>query len=165
MLRRKRRWGADHIAFEVGLAASTVQHILRAAGCARLDRGDRATDRSPVQRYQRERPGELIHVDVKKLAAIPDGGGWWMHGRGNDGHGGHMRAGYRYLHSALDDRTRVVYSEILNDEQAQPQPRSGAEPQHGSPRSVCIANESLPTTALVTAPGCGTAPAPAPTPS
>ena len=47
--------------------------ILRAAGCGRLDRGDRATDTSPVQRYQRERPGELIHVDVKKLAAIPDG--------------------------------------------------------------------------------------------
>jgi transposase InsO family protein len=118
MLRRKRRWGADHIAFEVGLAASTVQSILRAAGCARLDRGDRATDQAPVQRYQRERPGELIHVDVKKLAAIPDGGGWWMHGRGNDRYKGHSGAGYRYLHSALDDRSRIVYSEILNDEQA-----------------------------------------------
>lgn len=117
MLRRKRRWGADHIAFEVGIAASTVQHILRAAGCARLDHGDRATDRLPVQRYQRERPGELIHVDVKKLAAIPDGGGWWLHGRGNDAYKGHSGAGYRYLHSAVDDRTRIVYSEILDDEQ------------------------------------------------
>jgi transposase InsO family protein len=117
-LRRKRRWGADRIAFEVGLAASTVQHILQAAGCGRLDRGDRATDPTPVMRYERERPGELIHVDVKKLAAIPSGGGWWMHGRGNDGHHGHGGAGYRYLHSALDDRTRIVYSEILNDEQA-----------------------------------------------
>ena len=48
-LRRKRRWGADHIAFEVGMAASTVQQILRAAGCGRLDRGDRATDTSPVR--------------------------------------------------------------------------------------------------------------------
>jgi transposase InsO family protein len=117
-LRRKRRWGADHIAFEVGLAASTVQHILREAGCGRLDRGDRATDLTPIHRYERERPGELIHVDVKKLSGIPDGGGWRIHGRGNDGHHGHGGAGYRYLHSALDDRTRIVYSEILNDEQA-----------------------------------------------
>jgi transposase InsO family protein len=117
-LRRKRRWGAGRIAFEVGIAASTVQRILSAAGCGRLDRGDRATDCVPVRRYQRERPGELIHVDVKKLAAIPDGGGWWMHGRGNDGHHGRSRAGYRYLHSAIDDRSRIVYSEILDDEQA-----------------------------------------------
>jgi transposase InsO family protein len=117
-LRRKRRWGADRIAFEVGLAASTVQRILSAAGCPRLDRGDRATDRVPVQRYERARPGELLHVDVKKLAAIPDGGGWWMHGRGNDRYQGHSRAGYRYIHSAVDDRSRIVYSEILNDEHA-----------------------------------------------
>jgi transposase InsO family protein len=116
-LRRKRRWGADRIAFEVGIAASTVQRILRAEGCARLDRGDRATA-TPVVRYQRERPGELIHVDVKKLAAIPDGGGWWMHGRSKDPYKGHSGVGYRFLHSALDDRTRLVYSEILNDEQA-----------------------------------------------
>jgi transposase InsO family protein len=118
MLRRKRRWGADHIAFEVGLAASTVQQILRAAGCGRLDRGDRATDRPPVQRYERERPGELVHVDVKKLAGIPNGGGWRIHGRGNDGYSRRNSAGYRYLHSALDDRSRLVYSEILDDEQA-----------------------------------------------
>jgi transposase InsO family protein len=116
-LRRKRRWGADHIAHEVGLASSTVAHILRAAGLGRLDRGDRASG-EPVQRYQRERPGELIHVDVKKIGAIPDGGGWRLHGRGNDGHGGHSGAGYRYIHTALDDRTRLVYSEILHDEQA-----------------------------------------------
>jgi transposase InsO family protein len=118
-LRRKRRWGADRIAFEVGIAASTVQRILGAEGCSHLDRGDRATDRAPVQRYERERPGELIHVDVKKLASIPDGGGWRVRGKGYDGH--FVRAehrGYRYLHSAIDDRTRVVYSEIHNDEQA-----------------------------------------------
>jgi transposase InsO family protein len=118
-LRRKRRWGADRIAFEVGIAASTVQRILRAEGCARLDRGDRATDRSARQRYQRDRAGELIHVDVKKLAAIPTGGGWRIRGKGYDGH--FVRAqhhGYRYLHSAVDDRTRLVYSEVLDDEQA-----------------------------------------------
>jgi transposase InsO family protein len=117
-LRRSRRWGADRIAFEVDLAASTVQRILRAAGCGRLDRGDRATSMVSVSRYQRDRPGELVHVDVKKIAAIPAGGGWWMHGRGNDRYKGHSGAGYRYVHSAVDDRSRVVYSEILDDEQA-----------------------------------------------
>jgi transposase len=112
-LRRKHRWGADHIAHETGLAASTVQSILRAEGCARLDRGDRATDHPVVRRYQRERPGELIHVDVKKLGGIPDGGGWRLHGRGTNEH---RQVGYRYIHSALDDRTRLVYSEIHTDE-------------------------------------------------
>jgi transposase InsO family protein len=115
-LRRKHRWGADRIAHDVGLAASTVQAILRAAGCGRLDRGDRTA--GPVRRYQRDRPGELVHVDVKKLAAIPPGGGWRLHGRGNDGTHGHSGAGYRYIHTALDDRSRIVYSEILDDEQA-----------------------------------------------
>ncbi|HET9601254.1 MAG TPA: IS481 family transposase [Acidimicrobiales bacterium] len=117
-LRAKRRWGADRIGFEVGLAASTVQRILNEAGCGRLDRGDRATGAEPVRRYERDRPGELIHVDVKKIAAIPDGGGWRTHGRGNDSHGGHSGAGYRFIHTALDDRSRLVYSETHNDEQA-----------------------------------------------
>ncbi len=117
-LRRKHRWGAEHIAHETGLAASTVGRILRAEGLGRLDRGDRATA-GPVRRYQRERPGELIHVDVKKLAAIPPGGGWRTRGRGYTGEGSVTRlVGYRYLHTALDDRTRLVYSEILDDEQA-----------------------------------------------
>jgi transposase InsO family protein len=114
-LRRKHRWGADRIAHRTGLAVSTVQSILRQAGCGRLDRGDRAST-EPVLRYQRDRPGELIHVDVKKLAAIPPGGGWRLHGRGNDTTHGHSGVGYRYLHSALDDRTRLVYSEIHTDE-------------------------------------------------
>jgi transposase InsO family protein len=117
-LRRKRRWGADHIAFEVGLAASTVQGILNRAGVGRLDRGDRATHTEPVRRYQRDLPGELIHVDVKKLAGIPDGGGWRIHGKGNDPNHGHSGVGYRYIHSAVDDRTRIAYSEIHHNEQA-----------------------------------------------
>jgi len=116
-LRRKRRWGADHIAHEVGLAASTVQGILNRAGEGRLDRGDRATKAKP-HRYQREHPGELIHVDIKKIAAIPDGGGWQSRGRGYEGEKSkERRVGYRYIHSALDDRSRIVYSEILEDEQ------------------------------------------------
>jgi len=113
-LRKQRRWGADHIGHEVGLAASTVQNILNEAGLGRLDSGDRAT-KEPVLRYQRDRPGELIHVDIKKIAAIPDGGGWRTHGRGNTSRQG---VGYRYLHSAIDDRTRIVYSETHDDEKA-----------------------------------------------
>jgi hypothetical protein len=123
-LRRRYRWGADHIAHETGLAASTVQSILRAEGLGRLDRGDRATTTKAI-RYQRDRPGELVHVDIKKLAAIPDGGGWRHHGRGQVPR---RSVGYRYLHSAIDDRTRLVYSEICDDEQAGTagwRPRSG----------------------------------------
>ena len=117
-LRKKRRWGADHIAHETGLAASTVQSILRRAGLARLDYGDRATHTEVPRRYQRDRPGELIHVDIKKIAGIPDGGGWRIHGRGNDATAGHSGVGYRYIHTALDDRTRIAYSEIHTDEKA-----------------------------------------------
>lgn len=117
-LRRKHRWGAHHIAFETGLAASTVQAILHRAGMGRLDQGDRATNtREPVRRYQRDRPGELIHVDIKKIAGIPQGGGWRIHGPGYPGERSPLRrAGYRYLHTALDDRSRLVYSETLNDQ-------------------------------------------------
>ena len=119
MLRRKRRWGAAHIAFEVGLAASTVQGILNRAGVGRLDRGDRATNTRVIRRYQRDTPGELIHVDIKKLAGIPPGGGWRVRGRGYEGEKTKdRRAGYRFIHTAIDDRTRIAYSEILDNEQA-----------------------------------------------
>jgi len=115
-LRRHRRWGADRIGFEVGIAASTVQSILRGAGLGRLDRGDRATSSKVApKRYQRERPGELVHVDVKKIAAIPPGGGWRMHGMANRPR--RVFAGYRYIHTAIDDRSRLAYSEVLHDEQ------------------------------------------------
>ncbi len=70
-LRKQRRWGAAHIGHEVGRAPSTVQKILIAEGIGRLDSGDRATA-EPIRRYQRDRPGELVHVDVKKLAGIRD---------------------------------------------------------------------------------------------
>lgn len=116
-LRQQRRWGAAHIGHEVGRAGSTVQKILINEGLGRLDSGDRASG-PPVLRYQRDRPGELLHVDVKKLAGIPDGGGWRIHGRGNAPTTPRSSTGYRFLHSALDDHTRLVYSEIHTNEQA-----------------------------------------------
>lgn len=117
-LRTRHRWGAAHIGHELHLAPSTVQAILHREGLGRLDSGDRATDIEPPRRYQRERPGELVHVDVKKISGIPNGGGWRIHGRGNAPTVKRATTGYRYIHTALDDRTRLAYSEIHTDEQA-----------------------------------------------
>ena len=114
-LRRRHRRGAGFIAHQLDMNASTVHKILNSAGMGRLDRGDRSTGPPPAPlRYERETPGELVHVDVKKLAAIPDGGGWRVHGRGNAGP--RQRPGWRYIHTAIDDRTRLGYSEIHTDE-------------------------------------------------
>jgi transposase InsO family protein len=77
---------------------------------------DRPTGRV-VRRYERERPGDLVHVDIKKLGKIPPGGGWRAHGRAaKPGH--HRRIGYCYVHSAVDDHSRLAYSEIHDDETA-----------------------------------------------
>ncbi|KGN40530.1 transposase [Knoellia aerolata DSM 18566] len=65
-------------------------------------------------RYERERPGELVHMDVKKLGRIPDGGGWRAHGRSEAVRG--RGIGYDYVHSLVDDHSRLAYSEILPDE-------------------------------------------------
>jgi transposase InsO family protein len=91
---------------------STVYGVLRRHGMNRLGHTDRAS--GVVVRYQREHPGELVHIDVKKLGRIPDGGGHRAHGRakGRRGRG----IGYDYLHSAVDDRSRVAFSQILPDE-------------------------------------------------
>ena len=69
-------------------------------------------------RYERERPGELIHIDVKKLGRIPEGGGWRAHGRGPRP-GSARGPGYDYVHSAIDDHSRLAYSEIHPDERGQ----------------------------------------------
>ena len=89
--------------------------MLRRAGLQRLDWLDRPTGRV-IRRYERERPGELVHVDVKKLGPIPPGGGHKVHGRAarpNWKRG----LGYDYVHSCVDDNSRLAYSEILADEQ------------------------------------------------
>ena len=69
-------------------------------------------------RYERHRPGELVHVDVKKVGKIPDGGGWKAHGRqlGSTAAKKRARIGYDYVHSMVDDHSRLAYSEILPDE-------------------------------------------------
>jgi transposase InsO family protein len=69
-------------------------------------------------RYERDRPGELVHVDVKKIGRIPPGGGWRARGRQATNAGKKQRrVGYDYVHSAVDDHSRLAYSEVLSDEQ------------------------------------------------
>jgi transposase InsO family protein len=70
-------------------------------------------------RYERDRPGELVHMDVKKIGRIPDGGGWKAHGRqmGKTSAQKKARIGYDYVHSLVDDHSRLAYSEVLADEQ------------------------------------------------
>jgi transposase InsO family protein len=71
-------------------------------------------------RYERSRPGELVHMDVKKIGRIPDGGGWRVHGRemGRSYAQKKARIGFDYVHSLVDDHSRLAYSEILPDEKA-----------------------------------------------
>jgi transposase InsO family protein len=106
--------GPHRIAWALGEAPSTVHRVLRRHGVPRLADLDRPT--RTVVRYERSRPGELVHIDVKKQARIPDGGGWRALGRGRDRHGGHSGAGFDYLHIAVDDRTRIAYVEPLGNE-------------------------------------------------
>ena len=94
---------------------STIYGVLRRHGMGRLAHTDRAS--GVIVRYQREHPGELVHLDVKKLGRIPDGGGHRAHGRSPAPQPA-RGIGYDYIHSAIDDRSRVAFSQILADEQA-----------------------------------------------
>ncbi len=126
-LRRSKRLGPVRIGWRLGLAASTCHAILRRASAQPLANLDRGT-RQPIRRYEHPAPGDLIHVDIKKLGNIPDGGGWRTQGRAQGklnrtatpGHAtdkrGGARLGYSFLHTALDDHSRLAYTEILGDE-------------------------------------------------
>lgn len=116
-LRRREKLGPGRIAFRLGMAASTVYRILCRLGLRQLRWLDRPTG-EVIRRYEHERPGDLVHMDIKKLGRIPHGGGWRAHGRGKDGHGGHSRVGYAFIHSVVDDCSRLAYSEVLPDERA-----------------------------------------------
>lgn len=104
-----------------GVPARTCARIVARAGPPRLADVDRVTGeprrRGPVTRVrcERERPGELLHVDVKKVARIPDGGGWRARGASELDHG-RTSAGTACLHAAVDDRSRAAYAELLPDE-------------------------------------------------
>lgn len=106
-LRRRKRWGPHRIGPELGIPRSTVYQVLRRHGESRLSDGDRSTGLRI--RYVRERPGELLHIDVKKLGRIPDGGGHALLGPGARIRRG---GGWEYLHVAVDDCSRVAFSEV-----------------------------------------------------
>ena len=128
-LRWKQRLGPVAIADQVGVAASTVHAVLVRCRLNRLSHLDRVSG-EPVRRYEHPYPGALLHVDVKKLGNVPDGGGWRYVGRKqgfknraatpdkprNPWH--NPKLGTAFVHTVLDDHSRVAYAEIHDDETA-----------------------------------------------
>jgi hypothetical protein len=123
-LRKDERRGQDWIGPELGLAPRTVSAILRRHQVAYLHECDPLTgeiirsSKATAIRYEHDHPGSLTHMDVKKVGKIPDGGGWKAHGRqmGRTGAQKRARIGFDYVHSLVDDHSRLAYSEILPDE-------------------------------------------------
>lgn len=124
--RAEHRRGQDWLGPELGMPARTVSRILRRHDVPRLAVCDPMTgeviraSKTTAVRYERARPGELVHMDVKKIGRIPDGGGWRAHGRqmGSTAAKKKARIGFDYVHSVVDDHSRLAYSEILDDEKA-----------------------------------------------
>jgi transposase InsO family protein len=129
-LRLRHRLGPVAIADQLGMQASTVHAVLVRCRLNRLTHLDRATGER-IRRYEHERPGDLIHVDVKKLGKVPDGGGWRYVGREQGlrnravtaARTGAPKSKYRqpligtcYLHTVIDDHSRVAYVEAHDDE-------------------------------------------------
>ena len=112
-VRRGEGFGPHRIAWALGLARSTVYAVLRRFGLNRLDRLHRVS-RQTV-RYEHPAPGDLLHIDVKKLGRIPEGGGHRVHGRSSTTPRA-RGAGLDYLHVAVDDHSRYAYVEALPDE-------------------------------------------------
>jgi transposase InsO family protein len=119
-LRVNRRWGPARIGYLLGIHPSTVHRVLSRYRLAKLAWLDRGSGRV-IRRYEHDRPGDLVHVDIKKLGRIPDGGGHRVLGRtagwkNRTGTTANRRPGYHYLHNAVDDHSRLAYTEILADE-------------------------------------------------
>ena len=123
-LREKERRGQDWLGPELGLPPRTVSRILRRHQVPYLRELDPITGeqirsaKASAVRYERDRPGELAHMDVKKIGRIPDGGGWRAHGRGaaSISRNRATKVGFDYVHSLVDDQSRLAYSEVLPDE-------------------------------------------------
>lgn len=128
-LRLRRRVGPVQLAAATGVAPATAHRVLVRCGLNRLSHVDRATG-EPVRRYEHERPGAMLHVDVKKFGNIPDGGGWRFVGRAqgarnraatpNKPKNAHRnpKMGHAFVHSVIDDHSRIAYAEVHDDETA-----------------------------------------------
>ena len=114
-LRTQRKLGPARIAGILGLPASTVHRVLVRYGVNRLSWMDRPSGRV-VRRIQTSRPGELVHIDVKKLARIPDGGGHKLLGIAVGAPNKRTGTGYTHIHSAIDAYSRLAYSEFAGPE-------------------------------------------------
>ena len=116
---------AELAEFGVTMAASTIHRVLVRRGISRLRdldvTGEDMREKPKPHRYEHPVCGDMVHVDVKKIGRIPDGGGWHVHGKGTDEHRASKRGqrpGYAFLHSAIDDRSRLAYTEELADEKS-----------------------------------------------
>jgi transposase InsO family protein len=124
-LRRDERRGQDWIGPELGIPPRTVSAILRRHQVPYLRECDPLTgeviraSKTTAVRYEHDHPGSLVHMDVKKVGRIPDGGGWKAHGRqiGKTSVQKKARIGFDYIHSVVDDHSRLAYSEVLPNEQ------------------------------------------------
>lgn len=112
--RTQHREGPHLMAGRLGMPRSTIYKVLRRRGLSRLAHLDKPTG-IPI-RYVKDHPGELVHVDIKKLARIPDGGGW--RGRSGNRDGTRANVGYAFVHTMIDDHSRVAYSEISDRQDA-----------------------------------------------
>lgn len=119
--RQSHRLGPARIGYRLGVPSSTVWKVLVRHQLNRLQALDRPTGRL-VRRYEKDTPGELIHVDTKQVARIAEGGGWRVYGpegtlRRNPKR--KSRAGYEHVHAAIDDHSRLAYAEVLPDIKAE----------------------------------------------
>jgi transposase InsO family protein len=122
--RRRERTGQDRLASVTGVPARTISRVLRRARVPYLAQCDPLTgeliraSKTTAVRYEHPHPGDLVHVDVKKIGRIPPGGGWKAHGRSMGSTALRKRTviGFDYVHSAVDDHSRVAYCEVLPDE-------------------------------------------------
>jgi transposase InsO family protein len=120
--RRRHRCGALGLAHHTGVPAATCGRILtrhrvpRLADCDPITGKPIRASRMSGRRYEHPHPGDLVHLDVKKVGRIPDGGGWRSRGRGPHTHSRGRGVGYDYVHAAIDDHSRLAYAEILPDE-------------------------------------------------
>lgn len=129
-IRRATKWGPDRIsgflALEgVPIAPATVHRVLKRRGLNRRRDIDPPTgeDMRETIRYEHGAPGDMLHIDVKKVGKIPLGGGWWAHGRDSEQalksrRKANKRPGYTYIHAAVDDNSRLAYAECHDDEKA-----------------------------------------------